>query len=70
MIDLSGMRGVYVFEEEVTTSGSSIFGKEKVEKRYFARVEGGAQWRDVDRETSRFGLAVPAGLISTTGVVS
>jgi len=33
-----------------------------------ARVEGGATWREVDRETQVFGLAVPGGLISATGV--
>jgi FAD/FMN-containing dehydrogenase len=33
-----------------------------------ARVEGGATWRDVDWETTAFGLATPGGLISTTGV--
>ena len=33
-----------------------------------ARVEGGATWREVDRETQAFGLAVPGGLISATGV--
>ena len=31
-------------------------------------VQGGATWRDVDRETTAFGLATPGGLISTTGV--
>src|SRR5450631_4806203 len=29
---------------------------------------GGALWRDVDHATHAFGLAVPAGVISTTGV--
>src|SRR5271169_5019631 len=29
---------------------------------------GGALWRDVDRATHAFGLAVPSGIISTTGV--
>src|ERR1700739_2687615 len=29
---------------------------------------GGALWRDVDHETRAFGLAVPSGIISTTGV--
>src|SRR5208283_4071929 len=31
-------------------------------------VGGGALWRDVDHATHGFGLAVPAGVISTTGV--
>src|SRR5512140_3236708 len=33
-----------------------------------ARVQGGARWQDVDRATHEHGLAVPSGLISTTGV--
>jgi FAD/FMN-containing dehydrogenase len=37
-------------------------------QRRRARVEGGAIWRDVDRETQAAGLAVPGGLISDTGV--
>jgi FAD/FMN-containing dehydrogenase len=32
------------------------------------RVGGGAIWRDVDHATHAFGLAVPTGIISTTGV--
>ncbi|MFN8626769.1 MAG: FAD-binding oxidoreductase [Candidatus Binatia bacterium] len=32
------------------------------------RVEGGATWGDVDHATHPFGLAVPCGIISTTGV--
>jgi FAD/FMN-containing dehydrogenase len=33
-----------------------------------ARVEAGCTWGDVDHATHAFGLAVPSGVISTTGV--
>ena len=36
--------------------------------RRTARVQGGATLADVDRETHRFGLAVPLGVVSRTGV--
>ncbi len=32
------------------------------------RVQGGATWGDVDHATHAYGLAVPAGFLSTTGV--
>jgi FAD/FMN-containing dehydrogenase len=32
------------------------------------RAEGGALWGDCDRETQLFGLAVPGGVVSTTGI--
>jgi FAD/FMN-containing dehydrogenase len=32
------------------------------------RVEGGATWGEVDHATHAFGLAVPTGIVSTTGV--
>jgi FAD/FMN-containing dehydrogenase len=32
------------------------------------RVEGGATWGDVDRETQAFGLVAPGGVVSDTGV--
>lgn len=32
------------------------------------RVEGGCTWADVDHATNPFGLAVPTGFLSTTGV--
>jgi FAD/FMN-containing dehydrogenase len=37
-------------------------------KKRTVRVGGGALWRDVDHATHVFGLAVPSGIISTTGV--
>src|SRR5215469_3385047 len=37
-------------------------------KRRIVQVGGGALWRDVDHATHAFGLAVPSGIISTTGV--
>ncbi|MGH2823321.1 MAG: FAD-binding oxidoreductase [Thermoleophilaceae bacterium] len=33
-----------------------------------ARVQGGALWGDVDRETQVFGLVAPGGVVSDTGV--
>ena len=33
-----------------------------------ARVQPGANWGDVDRETQRVGLATPGGQVSTTGI--
>ncbi len=32
------------------------------------RAQGGATWGDVDRETQLFGLAIPGGVVSTTGI--
>ena len=37
-------------------------------KNHTARVQGGATLGDVDRETHVFGLAVPAGVVSKTGI--
>ncbi|HET9361139.1 MAG TPA: FAD-binding oxidoreductase, partial [Vicinamibacterales bacterium] len=33
-----------------------------------ARVEGGATWKEVNRETQQFGLATTGGVVGTTGV--
>jgi FAD/FMN-containing dehydrogenase len=37
-------------------------------QRRVARVQGGATWADVDRETQAFGMATPGGIVSHTGV--
>ena len=36
--------------------------------RRIVRTEGGATWGDVDHETQPFGLVVPSGIVSATGV--
>jgi FAD/FMN-containing dehydrogenase len=36
--------------------------------RRIARVQPGVNWGDLDRETQPFGLAVPGGIVSDTGV--
>jgi FAD/FMN-containing dehydrogenase len=33
-----------------------------------AQAQGGATWGDIDRETQLYGLAVPGGVVSTTGI--
>lgn len=38
------------------------------ESRQIVRVQPGAVWGDVDQVTQPYGLAVPSGIISTTGV--
>jgi len=43
--------------------GIHVDGSQKL-----ARVQGGATWGDLDRETQVFGLAAPGGVVSTTGV--
>jgi hypothetical protein len=37
-------------------------------KAHTVRVQGGCVWGDVDHATHAFGMATPAGIISTTGV--
>lgn len=46
---------------------SSMRGVRVDPSRRTVRAAGGATWGDVDRETQLFGLAVPGGVVSTTG---
>jgi FAD binding domain len=47
---------------------SSMKGIHVNAENHTARVQGGATLGDLDRETHVFGLAVPAGIISKTGI--
>jgi FAD/FMN-containing dehydrogenase len=60
--------GHAVCDQGVMVDLSAMQGVRVDPERRRAWVEGGAIWREVDRETQAFGLAVPGGLISDTGV--
>lgn len=47
---------------------SLMRGVQTDEARLRARVQGGAMWADVDRETQHFRLATTGGLVTDTGV--
>lgn len=47
---------------------SLMVGVQVDAKARTVRAQGGATWGDVDRETQVFGLAVPGGVVSTTGI--
>src|SRR5271157_5871005 len=62
------MRQARVFATMVSSSTSPIKNVRVDPKKRTVLVGGGALWGDVDHATHAFGLAVPAGIISTTGV--
>jgi FAD/FMN-containing dehydrogenase len=60
--------GLGVADDGLVVDLSLIRGVRVDPEARTVRVEGGATWGDVDHATHAFGLAVPTGIISTTGV--
>ena len=60
--------GLGVCDDGLVIDLSAMRGIRVDPKAHTARVEGGCRWGDVDHATHAFGMATPAGIISTTGV--
>jgi FAD/FMN-containing dehydrogenase len=60
--------GLGVWDDALVIDLSGLRGIRVDPASRTARVEGGCVWGDVDHATAAFGLAVPSGFISTTGV--
>ena len=60
--------GLGVCDDGLVIDLSRLRGIRVDPKDRTVRVEGGCLWGDVDHATHPFGLAVPSGFISTTGV--
>ncbi len=60
--------GLGVCDDGLVIDLSRMRGVRIDPKARSVRVEGGCNWGDVDHATHAFGLAVPTGTISTTGV--
>jgi hypothetical protein len=60
--------GLGVCDDGLVIDLSRMKGIRVDQKEQTARVEGGCLWGEVDHATHAFGLAVPSGFISTTGV--
>ncbi len=60
--------GLGVCDDGLVIDLSAMRKVEVDPQRKTVRVEGGATWGEVDRATHAHGLAVPSGIISTTGV--
>jgi hypothetical protein len=60
--------GLGVCDDGMVIDLASLRGIRVDPKAHTARVEGGCTWGAVDHATHAFGMATPAGIISTTGV--
>src|SRR3712207_4067718 len=60
--------GWAVADDALVIDLSSMRGVRVDPEERTVRVEGGATWGDVDHAAHAFGMAVPTGIISTTGV--
>jgi FAD/FMN-containing dehydrogenase len=60
--------GLGVCDDGLVIDLSRLKGIRVDQQSRSVRVEGGCLWGDVDHATHPFGLAVPSGFISTTGV--
>jgi FAD/FMN-containing dehydrogenase len=60
--------GLGVWDDALVIDLSSMRGVNVDPATKTARVQGGCVWGDVDHAAGAFGLAVPSGFISTTGV--
>lgn len=60
--------GLGVCDEGLVIDLSNLHGIRVDARQRTVRVEGGCLWRDVDHASHAFGMAVPSGIISSTGV--
>ncbi|MDR3454249.1 MAG: FAD-binding oxidoreductase [Rhodoferax sp.] len=60
--------GLGVCDDGLVLDLSALRGIRVDPRAHTVRVEGGCTWGNVDHATHAFGLATPAGIISTTGV--
>jgi FAD/FMN-containing dehydrogenase len=60
--------GLGVCDEGIVIDLAGMRGIRVDPKAHTVRVDGGCRWGDVDHATHAFGMATPAGIISTTGV--
>lgn len=60
--------GLGICDDGIVIDLSPMRGVRVDPRERTARVEGGCTWGDVDHATHAFGMATPAGILSTTGV--